>query len=159
MDESKRKGRYKKYKRKGKKNEKGSVGVNANANVNVVRDEQVAECVHVLKSYNFKLFKAGDYVNSYNLSVREPRAARHTKFQVLVPHNYPQSALKVSLPQERVNRDTVARNFNLVSRRWTKDGVPMVSQLNLLVSTLDELSSENYPKLLEMKQQLFSKLQ
>lgn len=121
---------------------------------NTVRDEQVRQCMHVLPG--FKLFRAGDYVNVYSVSVREPRAAHHTKLQVSVPHNYPQSALKLTFTTNRSRSDTICRNFKNVSKRWTRENWTILEQLNFLVSTLDDLTSNEYPKLLEMKQRWFS---
>lgn len=122
-----------------------------------LRDAQVRECVHVLRARSFKLFRTGDYVSVYNLSVREPGAPAHTKMQVLVPHNYPVAPVKVAFTTPRDRSNLITKNFNSMAKRC-KDQLTILELLNTLVYSLDEFASDNYQRLAETKHKWLSQL-
>lgn len=150
-----------------KKNDKGKdfkvIQDDTTKQNNKVRDEQVSECEHLLnKSHGFKLFRKGDFINTYSFTFHDPSRTRskdsNIRVRVQVPHDYPRNGLTLNI--ESKSRDTevlqtICKNFKISSRNLTRQAVPIVSQLNMLVNSFDEYTVSNYAAFEDMKSQWF----
>ncbi|CCC70501.1 hypothetical protein NCAS_0F00170 [Naumovozyma castellii] len=159
--------------RRNGKDSKVTVYVNPNeldqANLKV-RQAQIDQCITMLGSDSFKLFKKGKNSTSYGFMLRNRKilGVANLKFIITVPLNYPLSPIKLSR-QEQTKEDIVqisdqlnilVNNFNNKSKGFIQnDKTPILSQINFFIQDADLLSQKNYKKLDLLKGQFYSQFE
>lgn len=124
------------------------------------RDNEIAQCVHLLSNRNFRIFKRGQYVTSYGFTRNQKLLGiPNCKFIVNIPLDYPKSPIKLqygksNLYQQQQQQqqssdleeklDRLTKNFNSKSNQLLSKGEPIISQLNYFVENAECLSQPNY---------------
>lgn len=127
------------------------------------RDRETGQCFHVLGNKSFKLFKKGQSVTSYGLTldVRLPERVA-VKLIMNVPHEYPRSPIQLqwkkntsgdNQPREAAIQ-TLVRNFNFKARDMSLQKTPIIAQLNYLVCRAENLAASGF-KLIDRREQEF----
>ena len=129
------------------------------------RQKEIDQCLHVLGSSGFKLFKNGRYVTTYNIPFNDSTkfTEEDVKFSINVPMDYPKSAIKLSSNKcnsqgqskdPRLNN--VISNFNYKARQLNRQGLPILSQLNYFFEELEFLTYDDYRDLDSMKHKFYA---
>lgn len=132
--------------------------------LSVRRDNEIAQCVHVLSDRNFRLFKRGQYVTSYGFTRNQKLlGVPNCKFIINVPLDYPKSPIKIQYGKSNVQQqpanledklDRLTKNFNFKSSQLLSQGEPIISQLNYFVEKAEFLSQPGY-KLIDKREKSF----
>ncbi|CAR26727.1 ZYRO0B16698p [Zygosaccharomyces rouxii] len=132
--------------------------------LSIRRENEIAQCIHVLSDRNFRLFKRGQYVTSYGFTRNQKLlGVPNCKFIINVPLDYPKSPIKLQYGKSNAQQqpgnleeklDRLTKNFNYKSSQLLSLGEPIISQLNYLVERAEYLSQPGY-KLIDKREKSF----
>ncbi|GAV52717.1 hypothetical protein ZYGR_0AG07080 [Zygosaccharomyces rouxii] len=132
--------------------------------LSIRRENEIAQCVHVLSDRNFRLFKRGQYVTSYGFTRNQKLlGVPNSKFIINIPLDYPKSPIKLQYGRSNIQQqpgnleeklDRLTKNFNFKSSQLLSQGEPIISQLNYFVEKAEFLSQPGY-RLIDKREKHF----